>query len=132
MYKLDLEKPEIKLSISVGSQKKQENSRRASTSDSLSMLNPLTVWISTNCGKFLEMRITDHLNCLLRNLYAGQEATVRTGHGTMDWFQIGKAGIKFARRNVNNLRQADDTILMAESKEELKCVLVTKPCPTLL
>ena len=95
----------------------------------------------------------DHLICLLRNLYAGQEATVRTGHGTTDWFQIGKglcqncilspclfnfyaeyiirnaeldeaqAGIKIARRNTNNLRYADDTTLMAESEEELKSFL---------
>ena len=58
---------------------------------SLTMLRPLTVWIATNCGKFLEMGIPDHLTCLLlRNLYAGQEATVRTGHGTTDWFKIGK------------------------------------------
>ena len=102
--------------------------------------------------KFLkQMGIPDHLTCLLRSLYAGQEATVRTGHGAMDWFQIGKgvcqgcilsphlfnlyaehimrntctwdesqAGIKFAGRNINNLRYADDTILMAESEEELK------------
>ena len=99
------------------------------------------------------MRIPDHLNCLLRNLYAGQEATVRTGHGTADWFQIGKgvsqgyilspcsfnlyaeyimqnagldeaqAGIKTAGRNINNLRYADDTTLMAESEEELKSLL---------
>ena len=98
------------------------------------------------------MGIPDHLSCLLRNLYAGQEATVRTGHGTTDWFQIGKgvrksyilspclfnlyaeyimrnvrlveaqAGIKIARRNINNLRYADDTTPMAESKEELKSV----------
>ena len=97
-----------------------------------------------------EMGIPDHLTCLLRNLYAGQEATVRTGHGTTDWFQIGKgvhqgyilspclsnlyaeyimrnagleeaqAGIKIAGRNINNLRYADDTTLMAESEEELK------------
>ena len=97
-----------------------------------------------------EMRIPDHLTCLLRNLYAVQEATVRTGHGTRDWFQIKKgvyqgcvlspylfnldaeytmwnarldeaqAGIKIARRNINNLRYADDTTLMAESKEELR------------
>ena len=97
-----------------------------------------------------EMGIADHLPCLLRNLYAGQEATVRIGHGTADWFQIGKgvcqgcilspclfnlyteyimrnarldepqAGIKIARRNINNLRYADDTTLMAESEEELK------------
>ena len=96
------------------------------------------------------MGIPDHLTCLLRNLYAGQEATVRTGHGTTDWFQIRKgvcqacilspclfnlyaeyimrnagldgvqAGIKIAWRNINNLRYADDTPLMAESKEELK------------
>ena len=101
-----------------------------------------------------EMGIPDHLICLLRNLYAGQEATVRTGHGTTDWFQIGKgvcqgyillpcpfnlyaeyimrnagleeaqAGIKIARRNVNNLRYADDTTLMAEGKEELKSFLM--------
>ena len=100
-----------------------------------------------------KMGIPDHLTCLLRNLYAGQEATVRTGHGT-DWFQIGKgvcqgcilspylfnlyaeyimrnagleepqAGIKIARRNINNLRYADDTTLMAESEEELKSLLV--------
>ena len=101
-----------------------------------------------------EMGIPDHLTCLLRNLYAGQEATVRTGRGTTDWFQIGKgvrqgcilspclfnlyaehimrntgmeetqAGIKIARRNINNLRYADDTTLMAESKEELKSLLM--------
>ena len=100
------------------------------------------------------MGIPDHLTCLLRNLYAGQEATVRTGHGTTDWFQIGKAvcqgcilspclfnfyadciirnagldeaqaGIKIARRNINNLRYADDTTLMAESEEELKSLLM--------
>ena len=104
--------------------------------------------------KIQEMGIPDHLNCLLRNLYAGQEALVRTGHRTTDWFQIGKevhqgcillpclfnfyaeyimrnagldeaqAGIKIARRNINNLRYADDTILMAESKEELKSLLM--------
>ena len=96
------------------------------------------------------MDISDHLTCLLRNVYAGEEATVRTGHGITDWFQIGKgvhqgcilspclfnfyaeyimrntwleeaqAGIKYARRNINNLRYADDTTLMAESEEELK------------
>ena len=100
------------------------------------------------------MRIPDHLICLLRNLYAGQEATVRTGHGTTDWFQIGKgiclgcisspclfnfyaeyimrnagleeaqAGINIAGRNINNLRYADDTTLMAESEEELKSLLI--------
>ena len=118
------------------------------------MLNPLTVWITTNCGKFLkEMGIPDHLTCLMRNLYAHQEATVRIGHGTTDWFQIGKgvrqgcilspclfnfyteyimrnagldeaqAGIMIARRNINNLRYADDTKLVAES-EELKNLLM--------
>ena len=101
-----------------------------------------------------EMGIPDHLSCLLRNLYAGQKATVRTGHGTTDWFQIGKgvrqgcilspclfnlyaeyimrnnglgetqAGIKIAGRNINNLRYADDTTLMAESEEELKSLLM--------
>ena len=101
-----------------------------------------------------EMGIPDHLTCLLRNLYAGQEATVRTGHGTADWFQIGKgvhqgcilspwlfniyaeyimrnpgleetqAGIKIAGRNINNLRYAGDTTLIAESKEELKSLLM--------
>ena len=102
------------------------------------------------------MRIPEHLTCLLRNLYAGQEATVRTGHGTTDWFQIGKgvcqdqdcilspclfnlyaeyimrndgldeaqAGIKIARRNINNLRHADDTTLVAEREEELKSLLM--------
>ena len=99
------------------------------------------------------MGIPDHLTCLLRNLYAGQEATVRTGHGTTDWFQIGKrvrqgcmlspclfnlyaeyimrntgleeaqAGTKIARKNINNLRYADDTTLLAESEEELKSLL---------
>ena len=101
-----------------------------------------------------EMGILDHLTCLLRNLYAGQEATVRTGHGTTDWFQIGKgvhqgcilspclfnlhaqyimrntgleeaqAGIKITRRNINNLRYAEDTTFMAESEEELKSLLM--------
>ena len=106
-------------------------------------------------GKILkEMGISDHLTCLLRNLYAGQEATVRTGHGTIDWFQIGqgvrqgcisspclfnfyaeyimrnagleeaRAGIKTARQNINNVRYADDTTLMAESEEELRSLLM--------
>ena len=91
MFKLVLEKekPEIKLPTSVESLKKPESSRK--TSALLTMTKPLTVWITTNCGKFLkEMGIPDHLTCLLRNLYVGQEATVRTGHGTTDWFQIGK------------------------------------------
>ena len=93
MYKLDLEKaeePEIKLPTFFGSQGKQENSRRASTSASLTMLKPLTVWITANWKILKEMGIPDHLSCFLRKLYAGQEATVRNGHGTMDWFKIGK------------------------------------------
>ena len=111
---------------------------------------PLTVWITRNWKIHEKMGITDHLTCLLRNLYAGQKATVRTAHGTTDWFQIGKgvhqgcilspclfnlyakhimqnsrldvaqAGIKTAGRNINNFRYADDTTLMAESEEELK------------
>ena len=91
MFKLVLEKaeePEIKLPASVGSSKKQESSRK--TSASLTMLKPWTVWITTNCGKFLEMGIPDHFTCLLRNLYAGQEATDGTIHGTTDWFKTGK------------------------------------------
>ena len=95
-----------------------------------------------------EMGIPDHLTCVLRNLYAGQEATVRTGHGITDWFKIGKgvrqgctlslclfylyadgldeaqAGIKISGRNINNLRYADDTTLMVESKEEVKSLLM--------
>ena len=83
MFKLDLEKagePEIKLPTSSGSLKKQESSRKISTSALLTMPKPLTVWITTNCGKFLEMGIPDHWTCLLRNLHAGQEARVRAGH----------------------------------------------------
>ena len=115
------------------------------------MPKPLTVWITTN-WKILK-KIPDHLTCLLRNLYAGQEATVRTGHGTTDWFQIGKgpsqgcilspclfnfyaeyimrnssweaqAGIKIVGRKINNLIYADDTTFLAESEEELKSVLM--------
>ena len=83
------------------------------------------------------MELTDHLTCLLKNLYAGQEATVRTRHGTMDWLKIGKgeyimgnaglnesqSGIKIARRNINNLKYSDDTALKAEIKEELKSLI---------
>ena len=69
---------------------KQENFRKTSTSASLTTLKPLTMWITTNWKILQEMEIPDHLTCLLRNLYGGQEATVRTGHGTTDWFQIGK------------------------------------------
>ena len=117
------------------------------------MSKPLIVWITTNCGKFLEMGIPDYLTRLLRNLYAGQEATVKTEHGTADWFQIEKGvhqgyilspclfnlyaeyimqnarldeaqgRIKIAGRNINNLRYTDDTTLMAENEEKLKNLL---------
>ena len=93
MFKLVLEKAEeteIKLPTSAGSWKKQESSRKTSISALLTMPKPLTVWITINWKILKEMGIPDHLICLLRNLYAGQEATVRTGHGTTDWFQIGK------------------------------------------
>ena len=93
MFKLDTEKaeePEIKLQTSVGSSKKQESSRKTSNSALLTMPKLLTVWITTNWKILKEMEISDHLTCLLRNLYAGQEATVRTGQGTTDWLQIGK------------------------------------------
>ena len=113
------------------------------------MPKPLTLWITINWKILQEMGISDHLTCLLKNLYAGQEATVRTEHGPTNWFQIGKgvrqgcilspclfnlpaedimrnarmdeaeAGIKTAGRNINILRYADDTTLMAESEEEL-------------
>ena len=119
------------------------------------MPKPLTGLDHNKLWKILkEMGIQDHLTCLLRNMYASQEATVRTGHGTTDWFQIGKggrqgyilspclfnfyaeyimrnagleetqAGIKIARRNINHLRYADDTSLMAESEEELRSLLM--------
>ena len=93
MLKLVLEKavkPEIKLPTSAGSWKKQESSRKTSISAWLTMPKPLTVWITINWQILREMGIPDHQTCLLRNLYAGQEAIVRTGHGTTDWFQIGK------------------------------------------
>ena len=124
MFKLVLEKAEeleIKLSTSAGLSKKQESFGKTSISALLAMPKPLTVWITINWKILKEMGIPDHLTCHLRNLYAGQEATVRTRHGTTDWFQIGKgvcqgnimrnagleeaqAGIKIARRNINNLR----------------------------
>ena len=93
MFKLDLEdaeEPEIKLPTSAGSLKKQESSRKRSTSALLSMPKLLTVWITTNWKILQDMGIPDHLTCILRNLYAGQEATVRNGHGTTNWFQKGK------------------------------------------
>ena len=156
MFKMDLEKaeePEIKLPTSAGSSKKQESSIKH-----LFLLYWLCQSLCVDHNKLWkilrDMGIPDHLTCLLRNLYAGQEATVRTGYGTTDWFQIGKgvhkgcilsaclfnlyaeyivqnagldesqAGIKFSRRNINNLRYADDTTLMAESEEELKSLLM--------
>ena len=139
---------------SVGSSKKRESSRKIYISALLTMPKPLTEMEEMrNTISLKEMRIPDHLTCFLRNLYGGQEATVRTGHGTTDWFQIGKgvhegcilspclfnlyaeyimrnasldeaqAGIKIGRRNVNNLRFANDTTLVAES-EELKSLLM--------
>ena len=85
------EEPEIKLSTSARSLKKQESSRKTSISASLTMLKPLTLWITTNCGKFLkEMGVSDHLTCLLRNMYRGQEAIGRTLYGTTDWLRIEK------------------------------------------
>ena len=87
----EVEEPEIKLPTFVGSWRKQGSSRKTSTSVSLITPKPLTVWITINCGKFFKRwEYPGHLTCLLRNLYAGQEATVRTGHGTTAWFQIGK------------------------------------------
>ena len=84
------EETEIKLSTSVGSYKKQESSRKIPASALLTTPKPLTVWITTNWKILKEMGTPDHLTCLLRNIYAGQEAAVRTGHGPTDWFQIGK------------------------------------------
>ena len=92
MFKMDLEKaeePEIKLPTSVGSLKKQESSKKASAAALLTMPKPLSVWITTD-WKIQEMGIPNHLTCLLRDLYAGQELTVITRHGIMDRFQIGK------------------------------------------
>ena len=148
MFKLDLEKaeePEIKLPISAGSLKKQEFQKNICFIDyakAFDCVDHDKLW------KILkEMGIPDHLTCLLRNLYAGREATVTTGHGTIDWFQIRKGihqgcvlspclfnlcaeyimrnagldeaqtGIKISWRNINNFRYADDTTLMAESKK---------------
>ena len=149
MFKLVLEKaeePEIKLPTSTGSSKKQEGSRKTSISALLTMSKPLTVDHKKWWKVLKEMQKPDHLTCLLRNLYASQEATVRTGCETTDWFQIGKgvrqgsilspclfnlhaeyimqnagldeaqAGIKISGRNINNLRYADDTILRQKRK----------------
>ena len=154
MYKLVLEKteePEIELPTSIGSSKKQENSRTTSTSTLIDYTKPFDCVDHNKLWKILqEMGIPDHLTCLLRNLYAGQKVTVRTGCGTTDWCQIVKGvcqgcilspylfnlyaeyimqnarldeaevGFKIAGRNINNLRYADDTILIAESKEKVR------------
>ena len=153
MFKLVLQKadePAIKLATSAGSSKKQEFQKNIY----FCFIDYAKVFDCVDHNKLWkilkEIGIPDHLTCLLRNLYTGQEATVRTGHGTIDWFQIGKGvsqvcilspclfnlyaeyimrnagleeaqgGIKIARRNINNPRYADDTTFMAESEEELK------------
>ena len=157
MFKLDLEKaeePEVKLPTSAGSQKKQENSRKTSTSASVTTLNPLPLWITTNYGKFFK-RWEYQTTCpASRETYIHVRKQFRTRHGTTDWFKMGKgvcqgcilssclfnlyaehimwnaglgeaqAGIKLARRNINNLRYAGDTNLMAENEEELKSLLM--------
>ena len=148
MFKLvseTAEEPEIKLPTSTGSWKKQESSRKTSISAFLTMPKPLTVCITINCGKFFKR--WDHLTYLLRNLYTGQETTVRTGHGTTDWFQIGKGvhqgcilsptyltymqstscWTEWITRRDQEFQEkyqqtqiTDDTTLIAESKEKLK------------
>ena len=158
MFKLVLEKaeePEIKLPTSAGSWKKQESSRKTSIFCFIHYAKAFDLVYYSKLWKILkEMGIPDHITCLLRNLHTDQEATVRTGHGTTDWFQIGQgvrqgcilspclfnlyaeyimrnagleeaqAGIKIAGRNINNFRYADDTSLMAKAKEELKSLLM--------
>ena len=152
MFKLDLEKAEeagTELPTSIGSYRKQKNSRKKIYFCFIDYAKAFDCVDHNKLWKILqEIGIPDHLTCLLRNLYAGQEAIVRTRHGTTDWFQIGKgvqgcillpclfnlyaenimrnarldeaqAGIKTARRNINNLRYEDDTTLMVESKDEL-------------
>ena len=158
MFKLVLEKAEeseIKLLTSAGSSKKQKSSRKNIYFCFIDYVKVFDCVDHNKLWKILkELRIPDHLTCLLRNLYAGQATTVRTGHGRTDWFQIGRgvhqgcifspclfnlyaeyimrntgleeaqAGIKIAKRNINNLRYTDGTILMAESEEELKSLLM--------
>ena len=158
MFKLVLEKaeePEIKLPTSAGSRKKAIEFQKSISFCFIDYAKAFDCVDHNKLWKILkEMEIPDHLTCFLRNLYAGQEATIRTGHGTTDWFQIGKrvsqgcilspclfnlyaeyimrntgledaqAGIKIARKNINHLRYADDTTLMTESEEELKSLLM--------
>ena len=158
MFKLDLEKaeePEIKLPTSTGSWKKQESSRKKIYFCFIDYAKAFDSVDHNKLWKILkEMGIPDQLTCLLRNLYSGQEATVKTGHGTTDWFQIRKgihqgcilspclfnlyaeyimrnagldeaqAGINISGRNIDDLRYADDTTLMSESEEELKILLM--------
>ena len=156
MFKLDLEmteEPEIKLPTSMGSLKKAKELQKNIYFCFIDYAKAFDCVGHSKLWKILkEVGIPDHLICLVRNLYVGQEATVRTGHGTTDWFQIGKgvcqccilssclfnlyaeyimrntgleeAGIKVAGRNINNLRYADDTTLVAESAEELKNLLM--------
>ena len=120
MFKLVLEKaeePEIKLPTSTRSSKKQESSRKTSTSALLTTPKPLTVCITTNWKILKEMGIPNHLTCLLRNLYAGQEETVRTEHGTTDWFQIGKGVVKAVYCHLAYL-----TYIQSTSWEILACL----------
>ena len=158
MFKLDLEEaeePEIKLPTSPGSWKKQESSRKTSTSALLTMQKPLTVWITINCGKFWrKWEYQTTWPASLEICVQVRKQHLEIGHGTTDWFQIGKgirqgcilspclfnlcaeyiirkagldevqARIKIAGRNINNSKSADDTTLMAESKEELKSLLM--------
>ena len=155
MFKLDVQgEPDIKLPISIGSSEKRENQNNIcfcfiDYAKAFDCVDHLKLW------KILKgMETTNHLTCHLRNLYSGQDAAVRTGHGTTDWFQNRKevyqgcilsfclfnlyvefivrnagqdeaqAGIKIAGRNISNLRYADDTTFMAENEEELKSLLM--------
>ena len=149
------EKPEIKLPTSVRSWKKAREFQQNIYFCFIDYTNAFDCVDHIKLWKILkDMGIADHLVCFLRNLYAGQEATARTGHGKTDWFQIGtgvcqgcilspclfnlyaeqimrnarleetQSGIKISRRNINNLRHTDDTTLMAESGEELKSLLM--------